>query len=49
VLWSVTTTPIGDLFAISTAVDRPLAVGTAIGIALANHGVVVMRGTANHA
>jgi iron(III) transport system ATP-binding protein len=42
-------TPIGDLFAISIAVDRPLAVGTAIGIALANHGVVVMRGTANHA
>jgi iron(III) transport system ATP-binding protein len=35
-------TPIGDLFVISTAVDRPLAVGTAVGVALANHGVVVI-------
>ena len=42
-------TPIGDLFAISTAVDRPVAVGTAIGIALANHGVVVIPETANNA
>ena len=33
---------IGDLFVISTAVDRPLAVGTAVGIALADHGVVVV-------
>ena len=35
-------TPIGDLFVISTAVDRPLTVGAAIGVALANHGVVVI-------
>jgi iron(III) transport system ATP-binding protein len=35
-------TPIGDLFVISTAVDRPLAVGAVIGVALANHGVVVI-------
>ena len=35
-------TPIGPLFAISTAVDRPLGVGASIGIALANHGVVVI-------
>jgi iron(III) transport system ATP-binding protein len=35
-------TPIGDLFVISTAVDRPLAVGAAVGVALANHGVVVI-------
>ena len=33
---------IGDLFVISTAVDRPLAVGSAVGIALADHGVVVI-------
>ena len=35
-------TPIGALFAISTAVERPLAVGAHVGVALANHGVVVI-------
>jgi iron(III) transport system ATP-binding protein len=35
-------TPIGPLFAISTAVDRPLAAGTSVGIALAHHGVVAI-------
>ncbi len=35
-------TPIGSLFVISTAVDRPLAVGASVGVALANHGVVVI-------
>jgi len=35
-------TPIGPLFAISTAVDRPLEVGSSVGVALANHGVVVI-------
>ena len=35
-------TPIGALFVISTAVDRPLAVGATVGVALANHGVVVI-------
>ena len=35
-------TPIGALFVISTAVDRPLAVGASVGVALANHGVVVI-------
>jgi hypothetical protein len=35
-------TDIGELFVVSTAVERPLAVGTAVGIALANHGVVVI-------
>ena len=35
-------TPIGALFVISTAVDRPLAVGAVVGVALANHGVVVI-------
>jgi iron(III) transport system ATP-binding protein len=39
-------TPIGDLFVISTAVDRPLAVGQSIGVALANHGVVVIPSSA---
>jgi len=34
--------PIGDLFVISTMVDRPLAVGAAVGIALAHHGVVAV-------
>jgi iron(III) transport system ATP-binding protein len=33
---------IGDLFVISTMVDRPLAVGAAVGIALAHHGVVAV-------
>jgi iron(III) transport system ATP-binding protein len=37
-------TPIGSLFVISTAVDRPLAVGASVGVALANHGVVVIPG-----
>jgi len=35
-------TPIGSLFVISTAVDRPLAVGAEVGVALANHGVTVI-------
>jgi iron(III) transport system ATP-binding protein len=35
-------TPIGDLFVISTAVDRPLPIGSRVGVALANHGVVVI-------
>ena len=35
-------TDIGALFVVSTAVERPLAVGSAIGVALANHGVVVI-------
>ncbi len=39
-------TPIGSLFVISTAVDRPLAVGAAVGVALANHGVVVIANAA---
>jgi hypothetical protein len=33
---------IGELFVISTAVDRPLAAGSVVGIALADHGVVVV-------
>ena len=35
-------TPIGELFVISVAVDRPVAVGTDVGVALASHGVVVI-------
>jgi iron(III) transport system ATP-binding protein len=35
-------TPIGALFVISTSVDRPLQVGARVGVALANHGVVVI-------
>jgi iron(III) transport system ATP-binding protein len=35
-------TEIGDLFVVSTAVDRPLADGSAISVALADHGVVVI-------
>jgi len=35
-------TPIGDLFVISTAVDRPLAPGQPLSVALASHGVVVI-------
>ena len=35
-------TSIGALFVISTVVDRPLAVGASIGVALANHGIVVI-------
>ena len=35
-------TDIGELFVVSMAVDRPLAAGSAISIALANHGVVVI-------
>jgi len=34
--------PIGDLFVISTDVDKPFAVGSGVGIALAHHGVVVI-------
>jgi iron(III) transport system ATP-binding protein len=37
-------TSIGPLFVISTTVDRPLAVGASVGVALANHGVVVIPG-----
>ena len=37
-------TSIGPLFVISTAVDRPLEIGAPIGVALANHGVVVIPG-----
>ncbi|MEP7276845.1 MAG: ABC transporter ATP-binding protein [Betaproteobacteria bacterium] len=35
-------TDIGDLFVISTAVERPLAAGTAVDVKLADHGVVVI-------
>jgi len=35
-------TDIGDLFVVSTAVERPLAAGTAVGVSLADHGVVVI-------
>ncbi len=35
-------TPIGLLFVTSTAVDMPLEVGASVGVALANHGVVVI-------
>jgi iron(III) transport system ATP-binding protein len=35
-------TPIGELFAISTAVDAPLAVGSEVSVALAQHGVVAI-------
>jgi iron(III) transport system ATP-binding protein len=35
-------TSIGELFAISIAVDEPLAAGTAASVALAGHGVVVI-------
>jgi iron(III) transport system ATP-binding protein len=35
-------TDIGELFVVSTAVDRPLDRGSAISVALANHGVVVI-------
>jgi iron(III) transport system ATP-binding protein len=35
-------TPIGKLFVISTAVDRPLKVGGTLAVALAGHGVVVI-------
>ena len=38
-------TAIGPLFVISTAVDRPLEIGAAVGVALAGHGVVVIPGT----
>jgi iron(III) transport system ATP-binding protein len=34
--------PIGELFVISIAVDRPFAVGTDVGVAFARHGVVVI-------
>jgi iron(III) transport system ATP-binding protein len=35
-------TGLGDLFVISTAVDKPLPVGHVLAIGLANHGVVVI-------
>ena len=35
-------TEIGDLFVVSTAVERPWSAGTQVGIALADHGVVVI-------
>src|SRR6059058_4732455 len=35
-------TDIGALFVISTAVERPFTAGAAVGVALANHGVVVI-------
>jgi len=38
---------IGELFVISTAVEEPLVVGTAVGIALAHHGVVVIPPSAD--
>ena len=33
---------IGELFVVSTAVERPSPAGTVVGIALADHGVVVI-------
>ncbi len=35
-------TPVGELFVISTSVDKPFAPGTRVGVALAPHGVVVI-------
>ena len=35
-------TDIGELFVVSTAVDRPLRTGAAVGVSLADHGVVVI-------
>ncbi|HEY3180199.1 MAG TPA: ABC transporter ATP-binding protein [Casimicrobiaceae bacterium] len=35
-------TDIGELFVISTAVERPFMTGSTVGVALANHGVVVI-------
>jgi hypothetical protein len=35
-------TDIGELFVISTAVDRPLPAGAKVGVTLADHGVVVI-------
>ncbi|HYT96430.1 MAG TPA: TOBE domain-containing protein, partial [Casimicrobiaceae bacterium] len=35
-------TDIGELFVISTAVERPFTAGSEVGVALANHGVVVI-------
>jgi hypothetical protein len=35
-------TDIGELFVISTAVERPFTAGSTVGVALANHGVVVI-------
>jgi iron(III) transport system ATP-binding protein len=35
-------TDVGELFVISTAVERPFAAGSAIGVTLAQHGVVVI-------
>jgi iron(III) transport system ATP-binding protein len=35
-------TEVGELFVISTAVDRPLPAGAKLSLTLANHGVVVV-------
>ena len=35
-------TDIGELFVVSTAVERPLAAGAKVGVTLASHGVVVI-------
>ena len=35
-------TDIGELFVVSTAVERPLSAGTKVGVGLAGHGVVVI-------
>ena len=35
-------TSIGELFVISTAVERPHSVGSTVGVALAQHGVVAI-------
>ncbi|MFO1396873.1 MAG: ABC transporter ATP-binding protein [Burkholderiales bacterium] len=40
-------TPHGELFAVSMAVDAPLAPGAHVGIALAGHGVVVLGAPAH--
>ena len=38
-------TPLGELFAVSMAVEAPLAPGAVVGVALAGHGVVVIAPT----
>jgi iron(III) transport system ATP-binding protein len=35
-------TEVGELFVISTAVDRPLPAGAKLSLTLANHGVAVV-------
>ena len=37
-------TELGELFVVNTAVDRPLAVGAAVALRLAGHGVVPIGG-----